>query len=188
MRVAPVGLALPGRPAEAFALGVATAALTHGHPGGYYPAGLMAAMVARVAVGEPVEMAMSEEIRCRGREVDADTLRLLQAAVKLSGERAGAEKAWRELGEGWTGDEALAIAVFGALRHPDSLEQAVVLTVNHSGDSDSTGSICGALLGCALGAEAVPERWLVGLEHRGELERLGREMAGLFAQMEPGSE
>jgi ADP-ribosylglycohydrolase len=180
MRVAPVGLALPGRPDEAFELGVATAALTHGHPGGYFPAGIMAAITSRILAGENIAAAAAAEIDCRGILVDRDTLGLLQSAVRLAARGADAAGAWRELGEGWTGDEALAIALFGALRHPESLEEAIVLTVNHSGDSDSTGSICGALLGCALGAGAVPARWLHGLEHRDTLERMGLEMARLF--------
>lgn len=47
------------------------------------------------------------------------------------------------IGGGWTGHEALAIAIYSAARHRDSFEDAVVSCVNHSGDSDSTGAICG---------------------------------------------
>ena len=41
-----------------------------------------------------------------------------------------------------------------------------MLAVNHGGDSDSTGSIAGNLLGALMGIDAIPERWLAQLELR----------------------
>ena len=58
------------------------------------------------------------------------------------------------LGEGWVGEEALAIAVHCALT-PADFRSGVLHAVNHGGDSDSTGAICGNLLGASLGAEAI---------------------------------
>lgn len=57
------------------------------------------------------------------------------------------------LGRGWTAGEALAIASHCALT-ADSFLSGVLHAVNHDGDSDSTGAICGNLLGAALGAAA----------------------------------
>ena len=42
----------------------------------------------------------------------------------------------------------------------------MLLAVNHSGDSDSTGSIAGNILGLIHGEEGIPARWLEGLEVR----------------------
>jgi ADP-ribosyl-[dinitrogen reductase] hydrolase len=42
----------------------------------------------------------------------------------------------------------------------------VLLAVNHGGDSDSTGSIAGNLLGLLVGEEGIPDRWLRRLELR----------------------
>ena len=64
---------------------------------------------------------------------------------------------------GWVGEEALAIAVACALAAPD-LEQGVLAAVNHSGDTDSTGSICGNILGALHGESAIPTRWLDALD------------------------
>src|SRR5260370_17984755 len=50
-----------------------------------------------------------------------------------------------ELGAGWVAEEALAMSVYCALVHPDDVRAAVLLAVNHSGDSDSTGAITGNL-------------------------------------------
>ena len=41
--------------------------------------------------------------------------------------------------------------------------------VNHSGDSDSTGAVCGYIVGTALGEEAIPKDWLEHLELKGIL-------------------
>jgi ADP-ribosylglycohydrolase len=51
------------------------------------------------------------------------------------------------------------------------LEHGLLLAVNHGGDSDSTGSLTGNLLGAALGEDAIPSRWLADLELRAEVER-----------------
>ncbi len=42
----------------------------------------------------------------------------------------------------------------------------IVLAVNHGGDSDSTGSIAGNLLGAMHGVRAIPSEWLEALELR----------------------
>ena len=51
----------------------------------------------------------------------------------------------------------------------------VLAAVNHSGDSDSTGSIAGNILGAMYGVEAIPTRWLDELELRDEIEQLARD-------------
>lgn len=64
------------------------------------------------------------------------------------------------------GDEALAIAVYCAVRYRDDFEKCLIAAVNHSGDSDSTGAIAGNILGASLGYEAIPEKFKADLELR----------------------
>jgi ADP-ribosylglycohydrolase len=52
----------------------------------------------------------------------------------------------------------------------------VLLAVSHSGDSDSTGSIAGNLLGVQFGFDAIPSTWLEELELREEIERLATDL------------
>jgi ADP-ribosylglycohydrolase len=68
------------------------------------------------------------------------------------------------LGEGWTGEEALAIALYCALKYFDSFEEAMIAAVNHGGDSDSTGAVTGNILGAAVGYEAIPQFYKDDLE------------------------
>jgi len=105
MRVAPVGLALPGQPDEAFALGVATAAITHGHPCGYGSAGCAAAIVARLMAAEPLDEAVEAELA--RPDLDDDTREVCRRAVELARAGAGPDEALaRGMPAGAGGDTA----------------------------------------------------------------------------------
>lgn len=168
MRVAPVGLYFAGSGVpirDSDLLGADAASITHGHEMGYQPAMMLCHMVRRLAedenmtVREAVEEALVYRLDLFGNTRAAMKFTFLMAkAVELAEKRKVSDlDAIRKLGEGWTGDEALAIAVFCALRHCDDFEAAIVAAVNHGGDSDSTGAICGNILGAKLGYDAIPE-------------------------------
>jgi ADP-ribosylglycohydrolase len=59
----------------------------------------------------------------------------------------------------------LAIGVYCALKARD-FRSGILLAVNHGGDSDSTGSIAGNLLGLIHGEAGIPATWLERLEAR----------------------
>jgi ADP-ribosylglycohydrolase len=84
--------------------------------------------------------------------------------------------ALRELGKGFVAEEALAMGLYCALGAND-FEDGIILAVNHSGDSDSTGAITGNLLGSSAGVEAIPERWLAPLELRSTIEAIADDLA-----------
>lgn len=196
MRVAPVGLALAGRPDEAFALGAATAATTHGHPCGYGSAGCAAAIVARLTAAEPLDEAVEAELA--RPDLDDDTREVCRRAVELARAGAGPDEVLARrmpagpgggppLGEGWVGEEALAIALYCALAFtrtsggPEAVFQAAVrAAANHSGDTDSTAAITGAILGAALGEAAVPRRWAETIEAGDEILALTGALAERF--------
>jgi ADP-ribosylglycohydrolase len=185
IRVAPVGLLSgpdgsrwrspppPDDRAGVFRLGCEIAALTHGHPDGYLGPGVMAAIVHGLVRGEPLEVAVAralETLRAwRGHET---TLALIEDALSLAARgRAGPESLYL-LGGGWTGPDVLAIAIASVFsrRRPAELGAALRLAANHSGNSDSTASICGQLLGALHGERALPGNWLAGLEGRETVE------------------
>jgi len=56
-------------------------------------------------------------------------------------------------------------AVLQALFATDGLEAALIDVVNRGGDADTTGAILGMIVGALHGPEAIPRRWLDGLEH-----------------------
>jgi ADP-ribosyl-[dinitrogen reductase] hydrolase len=63
------------------------------------------------------------------------------------------------------GDEALAIAACCALAAPTPAA-AILAAVNHSGDSDSTGSLTGNIMGAVHGTAALPDGWFDALDGR----------------------
>ncbi len=69
-------------------------------------------------------------------------------------------------GPGWVAEEALAVAALCARRYPTDPRRALRMAVTHTGDSDSTGAICGNLLGASLGLEALPSDWRDAAELR----------------------
>lgn len=81
-----------------------------------------------------------------------------------------------ELGAGWTADETLAIAVYCCLRFGDDFETAVSVAANHSGDSDSTASLAGAIIGAAIGASDMPTKFIMLLELYDVLNELAEDL------------
>ncbi|WP_345044334.1 ADP-ribosylglycohydrolase family protein [Streptomyces sannanensis] len=183
MRSAPFGLT--GRSAKgAFELAARCAQITHGHPTGYYAAGAFAAMIAHLVEGDGLEgsvlRAMDLLRRYPGHE---ETSAALRSAVDLAleGGRPTAERV-ETLGAGWVAEEALAIAVYCALAgRAGSPAQALLLAVNHSGDSDSTGAVCGNLLGAAHGDVQLPPLWLVSTQGRAVIAEVADDLWAQFA-------
>jgi len=176
MRVAPVGLATE----DPFRLGCEVAAITHGHPTGYLSAGAFAQIVSDLLRGVALTEAIRAALEQRARhERHEETTAAIEAALSLaqSGQPPCPELV-ETIGRGWIAEEALAIALYCALAARD-FRHGVLLAVNHTGDSDSTGAICGNLLGVMLGADAIPSAWLADLEARDIIEQLAHDLAAL---------
>ncbi len=176
MRIAPVGLVSR----EPFPLGCAVAALTHGHPSGYLTAGFFAMVIAQLVAGAtlPQAIATSRAV-LQTWPAHTDVLQAVEAAVALAAQAPPVPESVERLGEGWVAEEMLAIALFCALT-AESFESGVVLAVNHSGDSDSTGALTGSLLGTLFGPEAIPTCWLAALELRSVLEEVAHALVARF--------
>ncbi len=185
MRVAPIGLYFNDgsyTQEKIDRIGAGAAVLTHGHELGYLPAAMLVHIIARISghgdtVAAAVQDAMAAlpEVFPAAEHMD-ELLALVGKAVRLSGQAADDLAAIRQLGEGWVGDEALAIALYCALKYADDFEKGVVAAVNHDGDSDSTGAIAGNILGAALGYDAIPRKYLEKLELRGVIEEVAEDL------------
>lgn len=188
MRSAPFGFA--GSAGGAFVLAANCAQITHGHPTAYYAAGTFAAMIACLFDGDSVEGAVLRSMRLLARYPGhEETSTALRGALDLVEQGEPGPERVESLGGGWVAEEALAIAVYCALAptagHLKSavFKEKLRLAVTHSGDSDSTGSICGNLLGAASGEEVLPYEWLTRLEGRTTITRLADDFAAETAQV-----
>ena len=180
MRVAPVALYyyrsehIPFE--ELIKLGGACAEITHHHPLGYIPAAMLVGIIARIlrndiTTKQDYEDACKETLNDLYRvypehkESVAVMQRLTKRAIEAAHDSSLDDEAnIRSIGEGWVGEEALAIAIYCVSRHFGNLEKAIIASVNHSGDSDSTGAICGNIIGTIVGYKAIPKRFLENLE------------------------
>ena len=169
MRVAPVGLFYARNQEtdavrQAFDMGCRLAALTHGHPTGWLTGGVLAVLVFHLAQGETLHAAADSAIALlKTQPAHEETLHAIELAQQLAQTPTPSHEAIAKLGEGWVAEEALAIAVYCALA-ARSFEHGVLMAVNHSGDSDSTGAIAGNLLGAMYGVTAIRTAWLENLE------------------------
>jgi len=181
MRSAPVGF-MTGWGAPLIK-GAASAAITHGHPGGWIPAGILSDIIYRIIFQETkqLENVFTDSIKA-AREVwsDPEALKIysmLFDAIELSHSDIPDVDAIHQIGGGWVGDEALAIALYSCLKHPDHVKDALICSVNHSGDSDSTGAITGNILGAYLGMKALPSDWVSKLELTEEISFMSQAVA-----------
>lgn len=166
MRSAPFGL-LGESPEDSFDLAARCAKITHGHPTGALAAGAFAAIVAYLLEGESMPGAVLRTMELTARHPGhGETTAALRAAVDRAAEGRPTPEKVESLGAGWVAEEALAIAVHCALvlPGPQDVAAALLLSVNHSGDSDSTGAVCGNLLGALHGDAWLPADWLVRTE------------------------
>ena len=169
MRTAPLGFMRCW--GSALEKGAEAAAITHGHPGGWAPAGMLSDMVQRLVYDDsdaPLKDVVLASLKATEARWDLPDVHkfadMVIRAAKLSDTNTPDVAAIHALGGGWVGDEALAIAVYSCLKHPDDVKAALISAVNHSGDSDSTGAIAGNILGAKLGLSALPKDWIDQLE------------------------
>lgn len=175
MRVAPIGLCFsPEDYNEAFigSLAAEVAASTHGHPLGYIPAAMLALIINKlfytnVTLETAIWSALEATCRIFRNNPEIDKFKTgVKEAIELSKNNKEDYVNIHKIGGGWVGHEALYIAIYCALRHEDSFEEAIIAAVNHNGDSDSTGSITGNIMGCYCGFNKIPEHFVDSLELR----------------------
>ena len=161
------------------------ARITHKHPLGFLPSAVLNDILMQILAGEAENGNSLEQIvktaldrlpsiqfepdknKTYGELWPLEVTRLenvIQKALMLAKTDMPDVEAIERIGGGWTGHEALAIAIYSAVKHSDSFEDAIISSVNHSGDSDSTGAICGNIIGLLLGRNAIPEHYTKGLE------------------------
>jgi ADP-ribosylglycohydrolase len=157
---------------------------------GWLPAAVLAQIVARACAGEEplasvIERSVHEVAEQYASFPESTVLtNMVMHAIELSREPHGTPEADRarihELGEGWVGEEALCVAIYAALAYEENFATAIRCAVNHWGDSDSTGAICGNILGAYQGFAAVRAEFdLLKLEQIDVLLKVADDMLAL---------
>lgn len=197
MRVAPVGIVLTlQNKQEEFIFDVASeiAALTHGHIDGWAPAGMLALIISKIFKSEDdlykivrSSIEFTENYIKKYRDTrDSLLISKSKLAYNLAMKADIANKCEdtavndlsniEKIGKGWTGEEALAIAIYCSLRYKNNFEKAIQTAVNHGGDSDSTGAITGNIVGALLGYKGIPNKFINNLETKDVLLTLAEDI------------
>jgi ADP-ribosylglycohydrolase len=182
MRSAPVGLMFFGDAKQSFQVACELSAITHGHPTGYLSAGFFASVISDLSVGVQLIEAIhhAKEILKKWKRCE-ETLHAVEAALDLF-DKTKANKAdlapetVEKLGQGWVAEEALSIALYSSLLFEDDFENGILFSVNHSGDSDSTGSITGNILGLINGIKTIPSGWIDNLRDNWIVKQVGEDL------------
>lgn len=188
MRTAPVGFL---QNIDSFTLGAQAAALTHGHVDGWAPAGLLPRIVAQLIKGEDALQVVSHSFSDAGKWKHisgraASTAPYSQAIALAQEMRFNPCEAIRQLGQGWVGEEALAIGIYAFLSARD-FRDALSRATNHDGDSDSTAAIAGQLWGAKRGLSDIPHEWVRRLDVFDELLALAQRMQSWDRQVADAS-
>ena len=177
MRIAPVGLLYHNNPDLAFKVGAEATALTHGNPNAYLSAGFQAALIAYILQGNSILTSINKVtdilVKYPNHE---DVLKKVSYAIKYAEDNTDSFLAIRNMGKSSTGDAALGIALFCALKHPNDYEKAIKLAVNFDGDSDTIGSIVGNIVGASVGEYGIPAIWQRRIELGDEVYDLAEEL------------
>ena len=177
MRLAPAGLFF--EPLQAYEYGCEFSAITHGHPTGITAGGAFAMLISLLLRCESLSAALEEvKKHLAPRAEAAETLAALCKAERASN--------IAELGEGWTAEEALSIGVYCALHHREDFKAGLLEAVNITGDSDSTGTIAGHILGVILGEKAIPEKWRTNLREYNIVSRIADDLHTRFEENADG--
>lgn len=149
--------------------------LTHLHPDGFLPSAIESHIIYRLLSKSDISRDFLLEVTEEGietalflyphlkRQVQRLNRMIGRAIDLLDNGKADVDNI-NEIGEGWTGDEALVIAIYCCAKHIDSFEKTIIAAVNHGGDSDSTGAVAGNIIGAVLGYGSIPTYFIKDLE------------------------
>jgi ADP-ribosylglycohydrolase len=157
MRVAPLGYVYQHDEARLREISTATSLITHRHP---------TAVVASVGAAYLVKLALdyvpTAEYMPRLYEFTTGISDEFDLAILRVGHVLGwtnEDLALDHIGQGWVGEEAVALALYCVLRYPDDYVACMRRAANTNGDSDSIACIAGGIMGARLGLDAIPADW-----------------------------
>ena len=174
MRVAPYGCFFRDmQEKELVFAGSESAAITHGNSLGYIPAGMLGLIVRDCvceenrSLREIIEHSLTVTEKVFSRAIEWSTFSgLMEKALALTVNESLDAINIHALGTGFSGHEALAVAIYCSVKYANDFSSGVIAAVNHDGDSDSTGAITGNILGAYLGIDHIEKKWIEPLEDR----------------------
>lgn len=165
-------------------MGAEAVAFTHGEPEAFLSGAFLAIAVARILQNPeqpliPLYEQVCDDVTAQfgidWPQVQAVT-ELVKRAIALTKDAELTPLAAMTLLGCTTAPECLAGAVYASIIHVANFDEAMIVSVNHSGRSAAVGAVCGALLGARLGVEALPEFYLESLEAAQPLAEIAQDL------------
>ena len=147
-------------------------AYTHGEPESFLAGAFLAIALARILqqperplipLYEEVCQDLENQFSADWPKAEAVT-KLVRQAIALTRDPELTPLAAMTLLGCTTAASCAAGAVYATIIHVANIDEAMIVSVNHSGRSAAVGAVTGALLGAKLGVEALPEFYLESLE------------------------
>lgn len=152
--------------------------ITHCHPLGYYTSGFHVGVLKLILEGTELDSSIKYMINLfkniNNTEINNKLIPLIEKAIELSKNSSSDTDNIEKLGQGWVAEETLAIAIYCSLKYQNNLNQGIIASINHSGDSDSTGIVTGNILGLLNSKEDIPSNWIKKLEKKAYIQNLGK--------------
>jgi ADP-ribosylglycohydrolase len=175
MRVATIGYFYATDDQRLREIAAASSQITHRHPTAIAAAVGAAYLISLALRGVPTDHYIPQVLHFThglSDEWDAALERVKQC-LSWSDEEAALDS----IGQGWTGEEAVALALYCVLRYSDDYIACVRRAANSNGDSDSVACIAGGIMGARLGLGAIPVDWRERCEDRAYIEQVALRMA-----------
>lgn len=173
IRVSPVGLLYPGKHA-----GLEDCAFTSSLPTHNSAESIAGAVAVAAAVSLAVVNTNPGEIIRKtadiARKYDMGLANKIYSIEKMS--FMTELNAFSILGTSIRTADVVPSALYCFARNPLDFPKAIIMAVNAGGDTDSIAAIAGAVSGAYLGVEAIPKKWLDGLEKRDEIESVALDL------------
>ncbi len=204
MRIAPVALYFGSEPESMFEAIMDASLMTHRDVRSLAGAHAVAHAVRRLAAGEGREASLPLRLAADiARDEERIATRYSHVVTSLPCHRRSVSRAVAHVESllELPRDRALAFLVEEANRHgaepsckrptmgfppaciptclylllvTDSFEEALIEVINLGGDTDTAGAILGALGGAHYGVDAIPDRWLAGLQNKESIDLRAR--------------
>ena len=173
MRISPIGLLYPDNIDQLERTAVESSLPTHKHP---------ESIAGAVAVASAVSLAITNTspdiiLKTAGRLAKKFDPMLGNKILSIEKMRYMPElNAFSTIGTSLMTKDVVPSAFYCFSKNPLDFSKAILTAINAGGDTDSIAAITGAISGAYLGIDAIPTKWLDGLENRDEVESLALEL------------
>ncbi len=183
MRSAPIGLYYHKNENKLIEVARASSLPTHGHPTALAAAAATALLVAW-ALHHDDPSDYPQRLSTAMRDMNGGTMAdLIERIPAVLADHPDDVLCQTVLGEAWTGESAVASALYCFCRSPEDYRKTVLTGANTVGDSDSIACIAGAISGAYNGIYAIPKHWREQVESAAMLHEVAADLLAAHNQL-----